>query len=79
MLTQIPALTHTRLEKRLVRRLTAVKKPRSRKAIRILQRVQTSQAISFILISMIRFPLRENMGKDMKLLVDGTIFAFFPK
>lgn len=79
MLTEIPALNHTRLEKRLVRRLTAVKKPRSRKAIRIPQRVQTSQAISFILLSTIRFPLRGNMGKDMKLLVDGTIFAFFPK
>ena len=56
MLTEIPALTHTRLEKRLVRRLTAVKKPRSRKAIRIPQRVQTSQAISFILRRTIRFP-----------------------
>ena len=79
MLTEIPALNHTRLEKRLVRRLTAVKKPRSRKGTRIPQRVQTSQAISFILFSTIRFPLRENMGKDMKVLADGTIFAFFPK
>ena len=79
MLTEIPALNQTRLEKRLVRRMTAVKKPRSRTAIRIPQRVQTSQAISFILFSTIRFPLRENMGKDMKVLVDGTIFAFSPK
>jgi len=78
MLTEIPALNHARLEKRLVRRLTAVKKPRSRKAIRIPKRVQTSQAF-FTLFGAIRFPLRENMGKDMKVLVNGTIFAFFPK
>ena len=77
MLTAIPALNHARLEKRLVRRLTAVKKPRSRKAIRIPKRVQTSQAFSFILFSAVRFPLLEDMGKDMK--VYGTIFAFFRK
>lgn len=46
--------------------------------IRIPKRVQTSSAF-VILFSAIRFPLLENMGKDMKVLVNGTIFAFFPK
>lgn len=79
MLTEIPALNHTRFEKRLVRRLTAVKKPRSRKAIRIPKRVQQTSQAFFILFTAIRFPLRENMVKDMKVLVDGTMFSFFPK